>query len=196
MLQSRTGTGWQRPSERPGEWLAYSKTLLTQSVTDGLPTDSARFWLTTHVPWELNLTLDLLTGAVAWDYPLQIQHASSIHSVRKPYRLPTRHMTGTVCENSPNLSVDSMHVLTSVRAWDCGYVRKGAGGGGGGAFWWKKGRSMLILWYRYGCLSCFAIAICFRVPSFLTFTHKYDMVRAIFSEGTSVDIFKMISSNS
>jgi len=187
MLQSRTGTGWQRPSERPGEWLADSKTLLTQSITDDLPTDSARFWLTTHVPWELNLTLDLLTGAVAWEYPLQIQHASNSHSFRKPYRLSTRHMTGTACENSPNLSVDSMHVLTSVCAWVCGWVREERS-----LFGWKKGRSMLIWWYRYGCLSPFAIAICFRVPSFLTFTHKYDMVRANFS-GSSVDIIIIIS---
>ena len=96
MLQTRTGTGWKRPSERPGEWLADSRKRLTQSVTDDLPTDSTRICLTTHILWDLSLTLHLLTGVVGWKYPSQKQHASSIHFFRKPYRHPTRHMTDTV----------------------------------------------------------------------------------------------------
>ena len=38
-----------------------------------------------HILWDLNLTLDLLTGKVGWGYPSQKQHASSSHSFPEPY---------------------------------------------------------------------------------------------------------------
>ena len=139
MLQSRTGTGWKRPSERLEETedrLADRRKRLIQSISITF-SETTYNWLNkiladhpclAHILLDLNLTFDLLTGKVGWGYPSQKQHASSSYSFPEPYtdsdtafsQTGDRHcLRPSADPHAPILSANSMHRVCTVIVCTC-----------------------------------------------------------------------------